>query len=298
MGHDILTPDEMGEVDRRAARAGPFDGYRLMQNAGAAVAAEILARYPGAARIDVLCGPGNNGGDGYVVARLLAEAGVDVGVWALDEPRPGSDAARAAADCPLATRPLADFIPERGAVVVDALFGAGLARPLDGEARAAIARLRGARASVVAIDLPSGVSGATGAVLGDAPQAELTVTFFRRKPGHLLYPGRGLCGETIVADIGIRRDLLDPAAGRLAVNLPDLWRAVFPVPSAEAHKYSRGHVGVFSGGPTTSGAARLAARGAARIGAGAVTLLAPANALQVNASHLTAIMLRRVDELP
>lgn len=295
MPHEILTPLEMAAIDRAAIVVGPFDGYALMRNAGAAVAREVLRRYPDAGRVDVLCGPGNNGGDGYVVARRLAEAGVIVGVWATAEPKPGSDAALAAADCPVRAGPLADYRPTPGSVVIDALFGAGLARPLDDSFAGIFDRIGDARIPVVAVDLPSGVSGLTGQAEGPHLQAELTVTFVRKKPGHLLCPGRELCGEVIVADIGIPDRLIGDTG--LSENLPAKWLDALPRPSVDAHKYSRGHVAVFSGGPTSTGAARLSAMAAARGGAGAVTLLSPASALLVNATHLTSIMLRRIDEV-
>jgi hydroxyethylthiazole kinase-like uncharacterized protein yjeF len=132
-------------------------------------------------------------------------------------------------------------------------------------------------------------------VLGAAPHADLTVTFFRMKPGHLLCPGREYCGETIVADIGIPDAMLEEIAPRCSENVPALWRSVLPVPAVDTHKYKRGHACVFSGGPSATGAARLAAMAAARIGAGAVTVLSPAAAMLVNASHMTAIMLAKVD---
>lgn len=295
--HELLTPGEMGEVDRRAIDAGPFDGYRLMMNAGAAIVDEMLQRFSEARQFHVLCGPGNNGGDGYVVARLLQERGLSVTLWRESAPREGTDAARAAADCPVEALPLADFAPQPGATVVDALFGAGLSKPLTGAYAAAVAKADQAGARLVALDLPSGISGASGQVLGSAFQAELTVTFFRRKPGHLLYPGRAHCAETVVADIGIGDAVLEGLGVRCFENAPALWRALFPAPATEAHKYRRGHVGVFSGGASATGAARLAAQGAARIGAGAVTVLSPSSALLVNAAHLTAIMLKRVDTL-
>lgn len=292
---EILTPDEMGEADRMTIAAGPLDGYGLMLNAGRAVAAQVLARFPGAARVDVLCGPGNNGGDGYVVARLLAESGVDVRVWALGEPRAGSDAERAARACPLPTRRLADYRPEADALVVDALFGAGLSKPLEGEALAAVTRVGEAGVPVVAIDLPSGIDGRTGAVLGAALRAPLTITFARKKPGHLLYPGREFCGEVVVAGIGIPDAVIASLGVTCAENGPELWR--LPAPATNAYKYSRGHVGVFCGGPASTGAARLSAMAAARAGAGAVTLLSPAASLLVNAAHLTSIILRKADTL-
>ncbi|EKF18400.1 carbohydrate kinase, YjeF-like protein [Nitratireductor pacificus pht-3B] len=292
---EVLTPEEMSAIDRRAAEAGPFDGYHLMRNAGAVAAAEILVRFADAAGFDVLCGPGNNGGDGYVVARLLAERGLDVRLLAAVPPRKGSDAARAADDCPLAARPLDAFRPAPDRIVVDALFGAGLSRPVSGAEAAAIAGVAAAGARVVALDLPSGISSDSGQVMGAAFDAALTVTFFRKKPGHLLYPGRARCGETVLADIGIAGALLEAAGTTLWENLPALWRSALPTAGPDTHKYNRGHVAVFSGGPTSTGAARLAARAAARSGAGAVTLLSPASALMVNAMHLTAIMLRRAE---
>lgn len=294
--HEILTPEEMGEADRLAAERGPVDGYGLMLNAGAAVTSEILARFPEATGYDVLCGPGNNGGDGYVVAGTLYERGLSVRLWRQAVPRQGSDAGRAAEACPVEARPLEAFQPEDGWVVIDALFGAGLSKPVEGEYADALKKAAAARGRVVAVDLPSGVSGESGAVLGAAIAANLTVTFFRKKPGHLLFPGRGLCGETVLADIGIPAGVLAAIEPRCRENTPLLWKRLFPRPEADTHKYKRGHVAVFCGGPTATGAARMAARGAARIGAGAVTLLSPSAALAVNAMHLTAVMLRRVED--
>ena len=296
MPHHLLSPSEMAQADRMAIDAGPFDGPGLMENAGRAVFREILARFPRACHCDVLCGPGNNGGDGYVVARLLAETGLSVAVWREGEPRAGSDAAQATARWTTQTYPLEEFRPRDGAIVVDALFGAGLAKPLAGAGAAAAQACRQAGAIVIAVDLPSGVSGATGRALGPAFEAALTVTFFRPKPGHLLFPGRRLCGELVVADIGIPAAVLEAIRPATFENVPQLWRSVLPQPAFDTHKYARGHAAVFSGGPTHTGAARLCAIAAARVGAGAVTLLSPADALAVNAAHLTSIMLTRVDE--
>lgn len=293
---ELLSPAEMGEADRIAIARGPLDGYALMRNAGVAVAAEVLRRFPDEKYINVLCGPGNNGGDGYVVARLLREAGCAVRVFAEAAPREGSDAARAARDCPVEAGSLSAFEPDAGSVVVDALFGAGFARSLQGEAARVAHACRVAKSRVVAIDLPSGLSGGSGRTAGVAFEAALTVTFFRLKPGHLLEPGRSLCGDIVVTDIGVPETVLEQIALRAFVNLPALWQAAFPRPTRQQYKYSRGHVAVFSGGPSSTGAAKLAALAAARAGAGAVTLYSPGNALAVNAAHLTSIMLRRVDD--
>ncbi len=297
MRNELLSPAEMAEADRLAIAAGPLDGYGLMLRAGEAVATVVLARYPAATKVHVLCGPGNNGGDGYVVARLLAEAGVNVALWVSGEPRAGSDAALAAAECAVERRRLAAFAAEPGALVVDALYGAGLSKPLSGEARDAVESTTKLNLPIVAVDLPSGVSGESGDILGMAFRAAVTVTFARKKPGHLLLPGRERCGEIVVADIGIGDDIIARVAPRTFENTPALWLDGFPVPTVDAHKYKRGHVGVFSGGPSATGAARLAALAAARSGAGAVTVLSPGNAMQVNAAHLTAIMLRKTDAI-
>jgi hydroxyethylthiazole kinase-like uncharacterized protein yjeF len=250
------------------AIAGGIPGPWLMQAAGRAVARAALRRFrPG--RTLVLAGPGNNGGDGYVAARLLEQAGWPVAVAALAPPRPGSDAALAAA----AWRgPMAPFTPAeagRATLVIDAVFGAGLARDLDGIAAETLAAVR---APLLAVDVPSGLDGATGQIHGFAPQAALTVTFFRLKPGHLLLPGRALCGETLLADIGLPASVLPGTGTRAWRNAPGLWR--LPAPGAAAHKYSRGHVTIL-GGAAMTGAARLAAGAAHRAGAGLVTIAAP-----------------------
>lgn len=292
MTYDLLTPAEMSEADGLTIRSGRFDGYRLMRNAGAAIVTETLKRFPDMRCAHVLCGPGNNGGDGYVVARLLAEHGVAVSVHAGPRPHSGSDAALALAELAMPVRSLDDFAPREGEVVIDALFGAGLARPVDGVFAEAIETTNRSAARVVAVDLPSGVSGDGGAILGTAIEADLTMTFFRLKPGHLLQPGRSLCGETVIADIGIDAGVIEAIVPRTVANVPDWWRAHLPSPATDAHKYSRGHVVVFSGGVAYTGAARLSARAAARAGAGAVTLLSPPSAVLVNATHLTSVMVR------
>jgi hydroxyethylthiazole kinase-like uncharacterized protein yjeF len=297
MSIELLSPSEMAEADRLAIASGPFDGIGLMRNAGALVAAIVLERYPDAGKVHVLAGPGNNGGDGYIVARLLAESGVAVSLWTSGKPRENSDAAIAATECPVVAAPLADFVLEPGSVVVDALYGAGLSKPLESDAVRAIENAASLKIPVISIDLPSGVSGESGQVLGNAFHAEVTVTFARRKPGHLLLPGRQFCGEVIVADIGIGDAVIDRVGAHTFENTPDLWQNALPSPAVDAHKYKRGHVGIFSGGPTSTGAARLSALAAARSGAGAVTVLSPANALMVNAVHLTSIMLRKLDDV-
>lgn len=264
---ELLTPAEMARADA-AAIAGGIPGIALMEAAGRAVARAVMRRFR-PCRTLVLAGPGNNGGDGWVAARLLERAGWPVSVAPLAPPRPGTDAALAAAGWRGPVVPFAPAEAARAGLIIDAVFGAGLSKPVEGQVAELLA---GLRAPVVAVDVPSGVDGATGAVLGAAPQAALTVTFFRRKPGHLLLPGRQLCGETVLADIGLPASVLPALGARAWRNGPWLWR--LPRPAPETHKYGRGHVAV-TAGPVMTGAARLVASAARRAGAGLVTVLAP-----------------------
>ena len=280
MRSEVLSVEQMYQADR-LAMAGGVSGRALMEAAGFAVAQELMRRFP-ACRVLVLCGPGNNGGDGFVAARLLERRGyaVTLALFA-DRSRLYGDAA-AMAD--LWRWPVVDWSPallDRADVVVDALFGAGLARDLDGAAAEA-ALLVGERGiPVVAVDVPSGIDGDTGAVRGRAFAARVTVTFFRQKPAHLLLPGRLHCGEVVVADIGIPAAILDDIAPAVAENGPDLWLDSYPWPQADGHKYARGHV-VVVGGAEMTGAARLAARAARRAGAGLATIAAPPPAVAVH----------------
>jgi ADP-dependent NAD(P)H-hydrate dehydratase / NAD(P)H-hydrate epimerase len=286
---DILTVAEMGAADRATIEAGT-PGFTLMQRAGAAVAAAITARWTPRPAL-VLCGPGNNGGDGFVVAKALAEAGYDVTV-ALEGERAAlkGDAATAAEAWAGRIEPLPAVRPAAAGLVIDALFGAGLARPLGGITAEVLRAAETGPAPLVAVDLPSGLAGDTGRALGYAPKCDLTVTFHRRKIAHVLEPGRALCGEVVVADIG-----LTSQPTRLFENGPELWLGRFPWPAVNAHKHSRGRLIVVSGEMWSTGAARLSARAGLRIGAGLVTLLSPPDALLVNAAHLEAVMLRPFD---
>jgi hydroxyethylthiazole kinase-like uncharacterized protein yjeF len=281
---EILTVREMDAADRAAIAAGT-PGTELMERAGRAVADAIVARFPRCATV-VLAGPGNNGGDGYVVARRLAEQGWPVRVEASASPS-ADDAKAAAARWTGTVEPLT----QRGGnaeLVVDALFGAGLNRALPADAARLALALERSATPVVAIDVPSGVAGDTGQPLGGVSfQARLTVTFHRRKLAHALQPGRALCGEVVIADIG-----LGESFGSLFENTPALWSPLYPWPGVNAHKHTRGRLIVVSGETWSTGAARLAARGGLRIGAGLVTMLSPPEALMVNAAHLEAIMLK------
>lgn len=292
----ILTSAEMAIVDRVAAEDARGGSYSLMLQAGAALLRTALASFPDATGADILCGPGNNGGDGYVVARLLVEAGWEVRIWALGTPKPGTDAGRACEECPISSSALEEFYPSPGALVIDALFGAGLSRKLPPSAAEAATRTAAASAAVLAVDLPSGISGDSGADLGGAFRATETVTFARLKPGHLLYPGREMCGRLTIADIGIEERHVTAIQCHAWQNSPALWAHRLPRPVADIHKYRRGHVLVLSGPRRQTGAARLSVTAAARSGAGVVTLGSPRDALDINAAHLTSTMLAEMEE--
>jgi hydroxyethylthiazole kinase-like uncharacterized protein yjeF len=284
--HALLTPDEMYRADALAIEAG-VPSLALMENAGRVVAEEILRRF-GARPTLALCGPGNNGGDGFVVARLLKDWGWPVRLALYGErSRLKGDAAIMAERW---TGPVETLGSLEGAgLIVDALFGAGLSKPLTDDL---VKLIRKATAPVVAIDVPSGLDGATGQVRPDAFRATLTVAFFRKKPGHVLMPGREYCGETVLAGIGIPDKVLETITPKLWENsAPRL-----PAARAEQHKYQRGHALILSGAAHQTGAARLAALAALRVGAGLVTLASPKVSMAVNAAHLTAVMLAEADD--
>ena len=347
-GYELLTTEEMAEADRRAVALG-IPSLTLMETAGRAVADEAAKMVPAAAKIAVLCGPGNNGGDGFVAARLLAERGYEVRVACLVPIASlKGDAAVMAGKWSGPVEPLAPSVLTGSNLIIDAIFGAGLSRPLDGAASDAVAAVNASGISILAVDVPSGLDANSGAALVSAVKATRTITFFRRKPGQVLLPGRTLCGEVIVSNIGIPDEVLDsplspsvpsmrshgfamtpergegwgegrplapesvaaPHPNPLPVstgrgddisaiasfeNAPALWFAHFPWPKLDGHKYQRGHAVVVSGPALSSGAARLGARGALRIGAGLVTLVGNSAASTINAAHTNAVMVRRVE---
>ncbi|HXP72846.1 MAG TPA: NAD(P)H-hydrate dehydratase [Stellaceae bacterium] len=288
----LLSPEEMSRADAFAVASGRGTDV-LMAAAGEAVAAAIVARWSPRKTL-VACGPGNNGGDGFVVARSLREAG-----WPVRAALAGERASLKGAAAHHAARwtgAIAALSPTEigdAELAVDAIFGAGLARPVTGAAAEMLTAVAARGIPVVAIDVPSGVDGATGAVRGVAAAADLTVTFFRKKPGHLLLPGRRLCGATVVADIGIPAAALDEIAPATHENGPVLWLDRYPWPKLEDHKYRRGHA-LVAGGEHMTGAARLAARAAGRMGAGLVTLAAPHAVWPVYAGALTSVIVRGI----
>lgn len=290
--HAIITVADMRAIDARSAELG-VPTRTLMENAGAAVAAAAQKHWPPRPTL-VLCGPGANGGDGFVAARKLAEAGWPVGVGLLGDRAALAGDARdaAAAWMGWVDAASADLIGD-DTLVVDALFGAGLSRPLDGLAATLAAAAQ--RSDTLAVDVPSGIPGDGAAPGGPAFRADVTATFVRKKPAHVLEPCRAACGEVMVFDISTPPEALAERHVRLWENHPDLWP--LPWPPVEAHKHARGHVMAISGPPGRTGAARLAARAALRAGAGLVTVLSRPGAMRENAAHLTAIMLAETRDI-
>lgn len=287
----LLDVNQMGEADRLTVVSGTPSNL-LMENAGGSVAQAIIKRWS-ARPVTIMCGPGNNGGDGFVTARHLVEAGWSVRL-ALLGAREGlkGEAHHHAERWRGAVEPLTPAALEGAELVVDAIFGAGLSRALEGPAEETLAAAAQKGTPIVAIDVPSGVMGDTGEVLG-AVAAVLTVTFFRKKPGHLLLPGRLLCGDVIVTDIGTPPSVLDTIMPKTFENDPALWLAHLPRPKSGGNKYSRGHA-LISGGYPMTGAARMAARAAARAGAGLTTIAVTEIALPIYAAALTSIMVRPI----
>jgi ADP-dependent NAD(P)H-hydrate dehydratase / NAD(P)H-hydrate epimerase len=285
----LLTTTELAAADQAAAASG-LGIDRLMLAAGQAIAGAASGTLP----VAVLCGPGNNGGDGYAAATILASLGRRVDVFADARPKAGTAAAHHAATWTRPVQPLAAFKPADDLLVIDALYGAGLNRAVAGMEAEAIGRLNASGAMTLSVDVPSGLNGDTGRPAGPVVEANQTITFFRAKPGHWLWPGRRYCGELTVAHIGLTQRHVEAAGLPLKMfrNSEALWSSSVPAGAGDTHKYKRGHCLVISGEEIRTGASRLSARAALNAGAGAVTLAGDRDALRVHAAHVSAIMLR------
>ncbi len=287
----LLTAAQMAEADHLTVTSG-ISEIELMEHAGRPVAGEIAKRWS-PRPVVVLCGPGSNGGDGFVAARRLAEMDWPVRIALLGErDRLHGSAAHHAALWRGPVEPLTPSALDGAELVVDAIFGAGLSRALEGAAAQTLAAAAARKLTLVAIDVPSGLMGDTGANLG-AVAAVLTVTCFCKKPGHLLLPGKALCGELVVADIGTPASVFDQVVPDTFENDPLLWSLALPRLRDDGNKYTRGHA-LISGGYPTTGAARMAARAAARAGAGLTTIAVSMEALPVYAAALTSVMVSPV----
>ena len=294
---ELINPAQMSVADRLTIEAG-VPGIRLMQNAGHAVATTIQNDFPDADKILILCGTGNNGGDGFVVARLLQDAGLAVKVYIC------GDITRIRRDAELALARLnrdeiLTNLPDFNGydLLVDGLLGAGLDRDVSGEFAQLIIKVNDSCKPVVAIDLPSGIDGNSGAIRGIAVKATSCVTFFRYKPGHLLMPGSEHCGKNSLHQIGIESSILSQIEIVAIQNTKSFWSEKFPSITRSSHKYTRGHTLVISGPIETAGAARLAASASLRTGSGLVTIACDEDTLPVHASQVTSVMLKKADSI-
>ena len=292
---ELLTAEEMKRAEQLAAEAG-LSTLTMMENAGRGVAEEVVRRYPRGSRVIVLCGPGNNGGDGFVCARYLRERGYQVRLALLgrreDLSRDPKEMARRWDE---AIEPMSLQSLEGAQIIVDAIYGTGLHDDVSGVAAQMIEEVTARGLPVIAIDIPTGIDATGGAVKGLAFKAASTVTFFRRKTGHVLLPGRVYSGDVRTIDIGIPAAILGDIAPRTFSNDPDFWLRYFPKLKIDGHKYDRGHALVVSGPMESTGAARLAARTALRAGAGLVFVATSKAAFYINAAQLTAVMVAPYD---
>jgi len=284
----IIDCARMAHCDSLAIASG-IASFQLMEQAARVVVSAMCNLWSPRA-VAILCGPGNNGGDGYAIGWMLRDLGWSVRLFALTAPAT-EDARHHAGRWGQAVGDLAVFHPQANELVVDALFGAGLTRPLAGAALQALVRCVDQQAMLVAVDVPSGLHGDTGQVWGFVAPATLTVTFARPKPAHLLRPGREMCGDLVIGDIGISDAMVTQCRPMLWRNEPALWR--LPMPNAADHKFSRGHV-LLIGSAETSGAIRLAARAARRAGVGLASVAAPAEALPLYGADQPGLMLRPI----
>lgn len=295
--HELLTPSEMCFADKLTIKNG-LSGITLMENAGHAIASVVQKKFPSAGKILVICGTGNNGGDGFVAARLLQDAGLTVKFYICGDIttiRGDAELALAKLSKDNLLTNIADL--QEYDLLIDALLGAGLDRDVTGSIADLINLINESGKPVVSIDLPSGIDGASGLVRGAAIKANASVTFFRYKPGHFLMPGREYCGELHLHQIGIESSVLEKIDVLAVRNIMDIWVGQFPRINQSTHKYNRGHTLVISGPVETAGAARLAAMTALRSGSGLVTVAASSEQLMAHASHLTSVMLRRADSI-
>jgi hydroxyethylthiazole kinase-like uncharacterized protein yjeF len=292
---ELLTAEEMSRAEQLAAEAGT-SSLTMMENAGRGVAEEVVRRFPRGSRVTVLCGPGNNGGDGFVSARYLRERGYQVRLALLGRqeelPRDPREMARRWDE---AIEPMSLQSLEGAQLVVDAIYGTGLRDAISGVPAQLVEEVTARSLPVVSVDIPTGVDATKGTVHGIAFKAAATVTFFRRKTGHILFPAKLYCGEVRTADIGIPASVLGDIAPRTFANDPDFWLRYFPKLKIDGHKYDRGHAVVVSGPMESTGAGRLAARTALRSGSGLVTVATSKAAFYINAAQLTAVMVHPYD---
>lgn len=292
---ELLTADEMRRAEQITIDGGT-PSLTLMENAGRAVAEEVVRRFPRGSKVAVCCGRGNNGGDGFVCARILRERGFQVRLGLLGAPEDLKEEPKEMARRWDETiEPLNTSMLEGTDIIIDGIMGAGLKGPVNGEIADIIQSVNEKKTPVIAIDMPTGIEMTHGSVQGIAFEAVSTVTFFRKKTGQVQLPGKTHCGDVRISDIGISSKVLADIVPQTFLNEPDFWLRYYPRLHKEGHKYDRGHAVVVSGPMERTGASRLSAMAALRTGAGLVSLATSKSAFYVNAAQLTTIMLSVFD---
>jgi NAD(P)H-hydrate epimerase len=286
---EILTADEMKKADAAAIAAGT-PGITLMEQAGASVAS-VIARHFEQVPVLFLCGPGNNGGDGFIAASFLKKAGWNVRVACMvKKSLLKGDAALAAKQWEGEAEALNSNLGLKDArLIVDAVFGTGFSKALEPELVTLFDKIRAKKIPVVAVDVPSGLDATTGNIAAGTLKAEMTITFCRKKIAHMLLPGKDVCGRINTSFIGITDQTIADLKTSVFENGPALWLRDFPIPQADAHKYTRGHAVVY-GGPKRTGAACLGAAAAQKIGCGLVTIASMPESAAIYSSYRASLM--------
>jgi len=295
LNYAILSCKNHRDLDKKTIKKF-ISGYTLMENAGKVIFKIIKKKFKKQKKIKILCGPGNNGGDGFVVAKLLKEDGyLNINLFCLvTKKKLKGDAKLAAKKFGDNFKSFSNFKISSNDVVIDGIFGSGLKKNISGNLKKIIEKINLKKPYCISIDVPSGINGDTGQVQGVAVKSNDTITFTRKKIGHLLSPGKEYCGNIIVTDIGVNLEklLFKP---HIFENHPDNWKNKFPWPNQKSHKYTRGFTLIICGEKMT-GASRLAARGVARIGCGLLCLGVPKKSFDIYSIENPIALIETVDD--
>jgi len=292
-GSAIFLPEEMRRFER--LNFTKKQSYEFMERAGHEVFKLIENNFTKKQSVIVLCGPGNNGGDGFVVARYLMEEGYKVKVYTFaNKDNYIGDALEALKNFKGVIKALSFFNLEKKALIVDALFGIGLKRKIKGRLKKIFQQIKKSNNPVVSVDIPSGISSSDGKILGSAIKATFTVTFHRKKAGHVLGDGKEFSGKLSVVDIGFSNKKMK---NRYIENSPHLWVKYFPWKKISGHKYSRGRVVVHGGQKEFTGATILSAQAALRTGTGSVKIICSKNTLQIYSLKFPSVLKTEINNI-
>ena len=305
---ELFTITEMQMADRLAIEAG-ISGVFLMEQAGICVTSHFERISDGPCRITILAGPGNNGGDAFVVARLLKQRAYKIDMFEFCAKNRQEGGVQSDAKFMKekwleiggqihSLSNISDIREklDQSDMLIDGLFGAGLNRDIEEPLLSVIDEINRSNLEVLAIDIPSGVNGDTGQIMGTAIKASQTCSFHRPKQGHYLYPGRDMCGELNIENIGIPARVNNQILSKQHINTPDLWRDSLNRRAINSHKYHQGSVLVASGDQTMQGASVLSSNAAVEVGAGLVTMTVAKKEPQPHPKSYAAIMLASLPE--